>query len=159
MNVPLEMIEPIVNNVDDPLRRLLLCYALRLTRLYQRFPQFIKEAGVFHASIKGRVHFLRWLLSNDQEMQCPENAIDVASMYGITDVLQVWKDSGIKMRYSRFAMHAASKAGDIKCLDWWAASGLKLKYSETKIVKYCRLNGEVCDLWRKAVPHVFGERV
>ncbi|KAI9319528.1 hypothetical protein DFJ73DRAFT_635321, partial [Zopfochytrium polystomum] len=56
---------------------------------------------------------------------------EIASHKGFVDVLQWWKDSGLKIKYDAGAMDEASASGDTAVLQWWKESGLELRYEWT----------------------------
>jgi hypothetical protein len=58
------------------------------------------------------------------------NEIDGASENGHVAVLQWWKDSGLRCRYSSNVMDLASSNGHDVILKWWKISGLKCKWTE-----------------------------
>ncbi|KAI9327646.1 hypothetical protein DFJ73DRAFT_134197 [Zopfochytrium polystomum] len=79
----------------------------------------------------GQVAVLDWL---QQQSWCDLksiNAMDLASLFGHTNVLQWWKDSGLDLSYTKSAMDDASGHGHLDVLQWWLDSGLPLRYSAT----------------------------
>ncbi|KAI9215993.1 hypothetical protein BC828DRAFT_409924 [Blastocladiella britannica] len=55
--------------------------------------------------------------------------MDWASKNGHVNVLDWWRNSGLKLQYSYQAMDWASANGHVNVLDWWRDSGLELKYT------------------------------
>ncbi|BCS82736.1 putative ankyrin repeat protein [Cotonvirus japonicus] len=56
-----------------------------------------------------------------------------ASGNGFTNILNIWKNSGLKL-YNPYDVMDCSK--DVKTLEWWKRSGLQLNYSHTAIDCY-----------------------
>ena len=54
--------------------------------------------------------------------------MDWASLHGHINVLEWWKKSNLKLKYTKDALNFASHNGRINVLEWWKNSGLKLKY-------------------------------
>lgn len=52
--------------------------------------------------------------------------MDWASYFKNTNVLNWWKDSGLKIKYGLCAVDWVSYYGHVDILDWWKNSKLKL---------------------------------
>lgn len=64
-----------------------------------------------------------------REWGIPLMPMDLASLRGDVETLQLWLDSGLPLEYSVLSMEWPSENGLCKVLDWWKASGLALKYT------------------------------
>jgi hypothetical protein len=67
-----------------------------------------------------------------------EISMDTASVLGLVDVLEWWKNSGRDCKWSDFAMDGASELGHVKVLEWWKNSGLECKWSDKAINRASR---------------------
>jgi len=52
--------------------------------------------------------------------------VDRASVNGHIKVLNWWKQSGMKMKWSANALDFVSQSGQIEVVDWWKQSGLEM---------------------------------
>ncbi len=56
--------------------------------------------------------------------------MDYASENGHVDVLEWWKNSGLKLKYSYNSLILSCIHDKVNVLKWWFGSGLKCKYSK-----------------------------
>jgi hypothetical protein len=85
-----------------------------------------------------QLKILDWCMSNKLPMSSCNGfpiiySVDWASEYGHVEVLEWWKNSGLKLLYSEYAIHMASARGHINVLEWWKHSGLQLKYNSSAL--------------------------
>jgi hypothetical protein len=52
--------------------------------------------------------------------------MDAASANGNVAVLQWWKESGLELKWSEYALYQASQNGHVHVLQWWEDSGLEM---------------------------------
>ncbi|KAJ3021656.1 UNVERIFIED_CONTAM: hypothetical protein HDU68_009519 [Siphonaria sp. JEL0065] len=57
-------------------------------------------------------------------------SIDHASRKGQIELLEWWKTSGLRLRYSYRALLWASLNGHVEVLEWWMSSGLEVQWNE-----------------------------
>ncbi|KAI9324676.1 hypothetical protein DFJ73DRAFT_802312 [Zopfochytrium polystomum] len=74
------------------------------------------------------VETLQWWKDSGLELGYTTFALNDASRRGLVDVLQWWKDSGLPLKYDEYALEVASECGRIDVLQWWKDSGLPLEY-------------------------------
>ncbi|KAI8804847.1 hypothetical protein BJ742DRAFT_741798 [Cladochytrium replicatum] len=116
-------------------------------------------------------------LCNKRCIQCGhvKNAIDQVGVHGHTHILDWWLNSGLPLKWTKWAMDLSSKAGKVNVLAWWYRSGLELKWTvnamtwassyghrhvldwrvesglellwNPKIISIWNLRGEVLDWW------------
>ena len=90
----------------------------------------IKMMDMDYASAKGYEKLLQLWKDSGLELKYSNCAMDWASENGHKTILQWWKDSGLGLKYSYYAMDWISANGYEKILQWWKDSGLELKYSD-----------------------------
>lgn len=88
--------------------------------------------GPIEASHNGHINVLNLWKEYGLKLQCFELAIRWASGNGHVNVLEWWKQQG-KIEYSEWAVNWASGNGHTNVLQWWKESGLKLKYTKWAI--------------------------
>jgi hypothetical protein len=71
------------------------------------------------ASKSGNINLLNELLQNN-DIEYTENAMDLASQAGFINVLEWWKNAGLKLKYTSKAFCAC----DMETREWWINSGL-----------------------------------
>lgn len=110
-----------------------------------------KKSGLyfyFHAdiinwiSIDRRFNSLKWLLYNNVKFEYTEESMD--NIYD-TEMLDLWKYSGLELKYTFNNIDYASGHKYIETLNWWINSGLELKYSNNAI-DYCN-HIDILDWW------------
>ena len=79
------------------------------------------------ASIYGLTNVLECLLKRGLPLKYTKNALDYASANGLANVLEWWYKIGLELKYTDQAMDLASANGHINVLEWWVRSGLPLK--------------------------------
>ncbi|KAI9331322.1 hypothetical protein BDR26DRAFT_870293, partial [Obelidium mucronatum] len=106
------------------------------------------------ASEAGRIDLLNWWKQSGLKPRWTSKAMDYASANGHIEVLQWWLDSGYPPAYSPWAMDWASQNCHIDILYWWFNSGLKLKFT-VQSLSLASLNGhiDVLDWWLRSELH------
>jgi hypothetical protein len=87
-----------------------------LTLLKWRGVDYICEHGLFHILIRYKSHI--------KGLEWSDRSMDNASLNGHIDILNWWKDSGLKMKWSIWSMCRASLRDHVEALQWWKDSGL-----------------------------------
>ncbi|KAJ1560584.1 hypothetical protein HK096_008037 [Nowakowskiella sp. JEL0078] len=97
------------------------------------------------------VAVLNWWKDSGLEMKWTSFAMNKASMNGHIHILNWWKESGLEMKWTSFAMDNASMYGHIHILNWWRESGLELLWS-IHAMDYASINGcvEALEWWKES---------
>ncbi|KAI8806605.1 hypothetical protein BJ742DRAFT_359877 [Cladochytrium replicatum] len=95
-------------------------------------PHSFTSDALDRASGSGNIPLLDWWKSSGLKLKWTCYAIDEASSNGHVAVLEWWRWSGLRLEYSTKAMDSAMVNGQIACLDWWRWSGLEMKWTYTK---------------------------
>jgi hypothetical protein len=78
---------------------------------------------------RGNVDILEWWKNSGLKLEYDESTLDLASYGGQVKVLEWWKNSGLELKYTENALYWASRNGHAEVLEWWKNSGLELKYN------------------------------
>jgi hypothetical protein len=108
-------------------------YYLYDLRTVIKFRINLKFNYIIRVCYKGAIDILEWWKNSGVKLEYNEKCITFASFNGQTNVLEWWKNSGLPLIYSNDAIDFASSEGHINVLEWWKNSGLKLKYTERSI--------------------------
>jgi hypothetical protein len=93
--------------------------------------QGMSEISMDDASILGLIDVLEWWKNSGWDCKWSEDAMDGASREGHVDVLEWWKNSGLECKWSYDAMDTASQEGHIDVLEWWKNAELQSKIAAT----------------------------
>jgi len=83
--------------------------------------------AVTYASANNRLSVLRTWLALDEEHKWDASAMDQASLNGHVRILQWWKESGLKLRYSPDLIEqllASGTTADLEVVQWWKKSNI-----------------------------------
>lgn len=117
----------------------LVCWKNRPAHLPLKYTCYaiegVLEFTYFETVIDGTApkEILNWWKDSGLKMVYTHKAMDDASKYGRIDVLNWFKCSGLELKYSDQAIYHASANNHIDALDWWKMSGLDLKYTVSAI--------------------------
>jgi hypothetical protein len=87
----------------------------------------VNECYIENACVHGNIKFLEWWRNSGLPLKYDKYAINYASENGHIHVLEWWKNSGLKLKYSDRAMLSALQNKHINVILWWFNSGLTLK--------------------------------
>jgi len=102
-------------------------YDLYEIKTIKKFNLQITPRYIYHVSLCGHTHILKYLKKNNKISHCPEKTLDFSSKYGRVNVLEWWKNSGFSLNYTSYAIYYAIMHSNIDVLEWWKNSGLELK--------------------------------
>ena len=85
------------------------------------------------ASKNGHIDVLEWFKNSGYKFKYSVNAIKLASQNCHVNVLKWFKNSGYEFKYSADAIDLASENGHVNVLEWFKNSGYEFKYSENTI--------------------------
>ncbi|KAI9316137.1 hypothetical protein DFJ73DRAFT_881602 [Zopfochytrium polystomum] len=114
---------------------------------------YVTEPGLIAATRNGHLQVLLWWRQT-LKSKFPRrihSIMDIVSKTGRLEMLDFWRKSGVKLKYSTEAVDDASARGDLAVLRWWEASGLRLKYTEKAIDQAsCNHHLHVLNWWRSS---------
>ncbi|KAI9333188.1 hypothetical protein DFJ73DRAFT_854660 [Zopfochytrium polystomum] len=123
-------------------------------------PRHQLERALDVASSRNDVRLLRLLVAHCKTTKTADphythRAIDQACAMGHLEILDCWKESGLRLKYSPAAMDDPSRAGHVSVLQWWKDSRLKIKYS-VRAVDGASRNGQVpvLEWWKDSGYHM-----
>jgi hypothetical protein len=109
------------------------------------------ENVIDQLSARGNIIMLNWWKNSGLKLKYSCLALDEASKNGRIEVLEWWRSLGLELRYTQSAMDLASKYGRVEALEWWRKSGLFLKYS-SKAIFSASMEGhiEILEWWKNS---------
>ncbi|KAJ1545901.1 hypothetical protein HK096_005802 [Nowakowskiella sp. JEL0078] len=93
-----------------------------------------------------------------------ERSINEASEYGIVNVLEWWKCSGLQLKYNEDALDNATS---VEVLNWWMSSGLQLRWthkamdnaSDASVLEWWKNSGLELKWTKKAMENASNESI
>jgi hypothetical protein len=127
-----------------------------------RFPLYsLKTIKTFNLNItydyimqvckRGNVDILEWWKNSGLKLEYDKSTLDLASSSGQVKVLEWWKNSDLKLKYTNDALDWASSNGHVEVLEWWKNSGLELKYNTCALdLASSNSHVEVLEWWKNS---------
>lgn len=85
--------------------------------------------SIVFATQNGHTEVVRWWLYSGIDFGNEDAVAKLASTHGHVDILQLWHEAkGNKMIFDNQVLVGASKNGNVNVLEWWKQSGLKVEY-------------------------------
>jgi Flavoprotein len=90
--------------------------------------------SILAAAQSGRANVIKWWDSSGIDFQHEDGVAKLASAYGHTEVLALWRElKGSKMIFDNQVLAGATKNGHAAVLEWWKKSGLSVEYKTCDI--------------------------
>jgi hypothetical protein len=85
--------------------------------------------SICYASQSGKANVVRWWVNSGIPFPHEDTVAKLASTHGHVEVLKVWHAvKGSKMIFDNQVLVGATKMGHVNVLQWWKQSGLKVEY-------------------------------
>lgn len=85
--------------------------------------------SIVFATQNGHTEVVRWWLHSGIAFGNEDAVAKLASTHGHVEILQVWHEAkGNKMIFDNQVLVGATKNGNVNVLEWWKQSGLKVEY-------------------------------
>lgn len=90
--------------------------------------------SIVFATQTGHTEVVRWWLHSGIAFGNEDAVAKLASTHGHVDILQLWHEAkGNKMIFDNQVLVGATKNGNVNVLEWWKQSGLKVEYKTCDI--------------------------
>jgi hypothetical protein len=94
---------------------------------YTRFGHYYVESCLIDYFTNS--HDLKWLLSHQKELNLPYS--DMSLWNCGVEQLDIWKSSGLEMKYDSYVLIKAAHRDDYDVLDWWGAQKVSFNFDES----------------------------
>lgn len=85
--------------------------------------------SIVFATQNGHLDVVRWWLNSGIDFGNEDAVAKLASTHGHVDILSLWHElKGNKMIFDNQVLVGATKNGNVNVLEWWKQSGLKVEY-------------------------------